>query len=260
MREAKSLDPKMLIIEGTRIGRKESKESEDEVHSSCLNATLDEKGLVVADFSPRNFERLDTFMSIAKESGRKLVVLVKDAYMLDIMKCVDGADRMTELLVYRDVKSKLEGFEKMVHEKFRGQLCDPAVIAKAPEEYIMCFSFWDVKHLLDIKPQGGTYIYSSSEAFTEEQVIDFERLWNWMKFFDLRVRGFSIDANNGKLAFEKGYHASGHASAAELLKIIEDVDPEIVLPVHTEDPEFFVDNLKGYDVVLAEEGKRIEVK
>ncbi len=91
-----------------------------------------------------------------------------------------------------------------MHEKFRGQLRDPVDIAKAPEQYILCFSFWDVKHLLDIKPEGGTYIYSSSEAYTEEQVIDFERLWNWMKFFDLRVGGFSFGGNNGNLVFEKG--------------------------------------------------------
>jgi len=90
--------------------------------------------------------------------------------------------------------------------------------------------------------------------------MDFERLWNWMKFFDLRVRGFSIDGKDGRLSFEKGYHASGYASAAELLKIIEDIDPDIVLLVHTEDPEFFVNNLKGYDVVLAEEGKGIMIK
>ncbi|HMB46368.1 MAG TPA: MBL fold metallo-hydrolase RNA specificity domain-containing protein [Candidatus Methanoperedens sp.] len=260
VREAKSLDPKVLIIEGTRIGRQDRKESEDEVHSTCLGATAAEKGLVVADFSPRNFERLDTFMNIAKETGRQLVVLAKDAYMLDIMKCADGMDRMSELLVYRDVKSKRDAFEKMVHEKFKGQLRDPVDIAKAPQQYILCFSFWDVKHLLDIKPVGGTYIYSSSEAYTEEQVIDFGRLWNWMKFFDFKVRGFTIGENDGKLAFEKGFHASGHASAAELLKIIEDIDPEIVLPVHTENPEFFVDNLKGYNVVLAQEGKGIEIK
>ena len=117
-----------------------------------------------------------------------------------------------------------------------------------------------MKHLLDIKPAGGTYIYSSSEAYTEEQVIDFERLWNWMKFFDFKVKGFSIDDKDGKLTFEKGYHASGHASASELLKIIEDIDPEIVLPIHTENPEYFVDNLKSYNVVLAQEGKSIEIK
>ncbi len=59
--------------------------------------------------------------------------------------------------------------------------------------------------------------------------------------------------------FEKGYHASGHASASELLRIVEEIDPEVVVPVHSEYPEFFDEKLKGYKVVLAEEGKRIEI-
>ena len=112
---------------------------------------------------------------------------------------------------------------------------------------------------MTLNPGAGTYIYSSSEVYTEEQVIDFVRLWNWMKYFDFKVRGFSISETDGRPVFEKGFHASGHASAAELLKIIEDIDPEIVLPVHTEHPEFFVENLKGYNVVLAREGKGIEI-
>ncbi len=29
-----------------------------------------------------------------------------------------------------------------------------------------------MKHLLDIKPNGGTYIYSACEAFSEEMEID----------------------------------------------------------------------------------------
>jgi hypothetical protein len=33
--------------------------------------------------------------------------------------------------------------------------------------FILCFSFFDMKHLLDIKPEGGTYIYSACEAFNE---------------------------------------------------------------------------------------------
>ena len=60
--------------------------------------------------------------------------------------------------------------------------------------------------------------------------------------------------------FERGYHASGHASASELLRIVEEISPEIVLPVHTEKPEFFVENLKEYNVIAAEEGKKIDIK
>lgn len=262
VKETRSLDPEVLIIEGTRIGRQDREESEEDVYKTCLDAALDEKGLVIADFSPRNFERLDTFMEIAKKTGRKLVVLAKDAYMLEAMKCVDCKDRMRDLLIYKDLKATRLAFEKQIHEDFAGQLLDPGDIAKAPESYILCFSFWDMKHLLDIKPSGGTYIYSSSEAYSEEQVIDFRRLWNWLQFFKFRVRGFKIVERDGKEVpeFERGYHASGHASASELLRIVEEIDPEVVVPVHTENPEFFVENLKEYKVVLPEEGRRIEIK
>ena len=58
-----------------------------------------------------------------------------------------------------------------------------------------------------------------------------------IKFFDFKVRGFSNGENDGKFAFEKGDNVSGHASTAELLKIVEDIDPEIVLPLYTEDSE-----------------------
>jgi len=261
VKEAGSLDPEVLIIEGTRIGRQEKEESEEEVYKTCLGAALDEKDLIIADFSPRNFERLDTFMGIAKEAGRKLVVPAKDAYVLDAMKCVDSRDRMPDLLIYKDLKARRDAYEKQIHEDFTEQLLDPEDIAKAPESYLLCFSFWGMKHLLDIKPVRGTYIYSSSEAYNEEQVIDFRRLWNWLQFFNFKVRGFKMVEKEGKELpeFEKGYHASGHASAGELLRIVREIDPGIVLPVHTEHPEFFVENLKEYQVVLAEEGKRIEI-
>ncbi len=262
VKEARSLDPKVLIIEGTRIGRQDREESEEEVYRTCLGAALDEKGLIVADFSPRNFERLDTFMRIAKDAGRELVVLAKDAYVLDAMKCVDCIDRMRDLFIYKDLKTKRDAFETQIHEEFSEKLLDPVDIAKSPDSYILCFSFWDVKHLLDIKPCGGTYIYSSSEAYSEEQVIDFRRLWNWLQFLKFKVRGFNIVERDGKKLpeFERGYHASGHASAGELLRIVEEIAPEIVVPVHSENPEFFAENLEGFKVVLAEEGRRIEVK
>lgn len=261
VREAGKLSPKILIIEGTRVGRQDMEESEEEVYKNCLEAVIAEKGLVIADFSPRNFERLDSFMKIAKDTGRKLVVLTKDAYALEAMKCTDRKDRMRELLIYKDLKASLDGFEKEIRQKFAEKLLDPNEIAKSFGSYIVCFSFWDIKHLLDIKPKGGTYVYSSSEAYTEDQVIDFQRLSNWLQFFGMKVKGFSITERDGKLVpeFEKGYHASGHASASEILEIVKNIAPETIIPVHTQNPEFFRINLKDANVMLAENGKRIDI-
>ncbi|MFQ5822129.1 MAG: MBL fold metallo-hydrolase RNA specificity domain-containing protein [Candidatus Heimdallarchaeota archaeon] len=260
VKAAESLAPKLLITEGTRINRQDRDESEEEVYATCLEPAMAEENLIIADFSPRNLERLDTFIEIANNTERTLVVLTKDAYLLEAIKCIDHTDRLRDLQIYSDLKLTRNRYEREIRTEFADQLLDPNDIGEAPENYILCLSFWDMKHLLDIKPEGGTYIYSSSEAYTEEQVIDFRRLWNWLKFFNFTVKGFNIIEKGGRILpeFEEGYHASGHISAEGLLQMIHGINPEIVIPVHTENPEFF-NNLKEYRVILPEEGQKFEL-
>jgi ribonuclease J len=262
VREASKLDPKALIIEGTRIGRKEVENvSEEEVYKKCLSAALDEDKLVIADFPTRDFERLETFLRIANDTKRKLVVTLKDAYALEAVGLVDGVDRMKNLLIYRDLKGKRDKWEQNILERFDEILIDPNEVASDPKSYILCFSFWDVKNLLDIKTKGGIYVFSSSEAFTEEAEIDFVRLWNWLQFFKLKAIGFRVEISEGssQVEFDHGYHASGHASPKELLQIVEDIDPKIVIPIHTENPKFFKENAKGRDVRLLENGEKTKI-
>jgi ribonuclease J len=258
--EAKKLSPACLIIEGTTASRKQEggEISESTVADRCRSATEAETDLVIADFAARNFERLDMFREIAKKTGRELVVMMKDAYLLKAMQCVDGEDRIKDLSIYKDLKGSRDGFEKQVMKEYPGKLLDPADIAKSPGSYILCFSFFDIKHLLDIRSEGGTYIYSSSEAYGEEQKIDFVRLWNWLGRFKFTIAGFSIvDGPDGRPApaFENGYHASGHASGEDILQIIKEINPGTVIPIHTEVPSYFKDNLPGMKVILPERGK-----
>jgi ribonuclease J len=42
-----------------------------------------------------------------------------------------------------------------------------------------------------------------------------------------------------KPQFIKGFHASGHLSQADLIKVIDEIDPEKIIPIHTEHPEWF---------------------
>lgn len=112
-----------------------------------------------------------------------------------------------------------------------------------------------MKNLLDIKPHAGTYIYSSSEAFEEESEFDFMRLNNWLKYFNFKIYGFDIVEEEGKEKpnFTKGFHASGHASKKDLTWAIDKIDPEIIIPVHTDNPEWFKENFDN--VVLLEDGQ-----
>jgi ribonuclease J len=238
MSEAKALSPAALIIEGTRTGRDDAhyQLSEADVAGKCRAASEDADGLMIADFSARNFERLDAFIDIAQGTGRSLVVTTKDAYFLEAMRLVDGVDRLSRVLVYGELRSKGSKVKDSL-EELACRFVDPKEISMHPWEHILCFSSYDMGNLLDIKPQGGRYIYSSSEAHSEDQVFDFVRLHRWISRFGMEVRGFH--ETDGKVTFEPGYHASGHASADDLATVVETIDPDLVIPVHTVRPKFF---------------------
>jgi ribonuclease J len=137
---------------------------------------------------------------------------------------------------------------------------DPRAIAEEPERYILCFSYFDMGNLLDIKHKGGTYVYSNSEAFNEEQVVDFRRLNNWLQLFRLKVKGFTLSGEKGREepSFDKRFHASGHVSLEDLIDIIHEIGAKKVIPVHTEDPApLRKAGIEGLDPVAP--GKGIEI-
>ena len=237
-------DATALITEGTRVGRETDEEvSEEDVLKNCLAATEDAEGLVVADFSARNFERLETFKEIAARTGRTLTVTAKDAYMLHALGCADGTCLMDEdsIGIYSELKSRerIKWESEVVEKRWGGRYVDPLSIRRSPEKHLICLSFFDLKHLLDIKPDGGVYIYSSSEAHSEEQEYDFQRLSQWLNFFNLTSVGFQMTSDPPKPEFVKGFHASGHLSQNDLIKVIEEIDPDKIIPIHTQHPEWF---------------------
>ncbi len=44
---------------------------------------------------------------------------------------------------------------------------------------------------------------------------------------------------------ERGLHASGHACGPDLLKVAREIAPDILLPVHSENAEFYTEQLAG---------------
>jgi len=111
--------------------------------------------------------------------------------------------------------------------------------------------------LLDIKPTNGTYIYSSSEAFEEETEFDFIRLSKWLGHFGFKIYGFEIIEEEGRLKpiFSRGFHASGHASQNDLRWAIDTIDPDIIIPVHTDNPQWFKENFDN--TFLVKDGETI---
>lgn len=263
VKELTKLKPRVLIVEGTYI-REKSRVGEDEVYSNCLREVKGASGeLVIADFSPRNIDRLLIFLKIARETDRKLVITTKDAFLLHAIRLAekDIPDVLADphLYIFDEIRASRNLWERdFIGVLYGDKYIKASEIRKDQESSILAFSFWELKHLLDIMPGGGIYIYSTSEAFTEEQEIDIQRLKNWLDFFGVRPVGFEV--SDGEIRFLPGYHAGGHISGEELIQVLREIRPECVIPVHTEHPELFAEYLgKEMKVILPEEGTPISL-
>jgi ribonuclease J len=240
-RELAALKPALLIVEGTSLSETRAIE-EPAVHQAALDVVRRTDQLVIADFSPRNIERLRTFRDIARELGRKLVVTLKDAYLLERMHVIDPAIPKPDeepLAVLQTPRTVRQSWEESLLECYPQCLVDAAAIRQSPGGYILCLSFWDITNLIDIEPDGGTYIYSSSEWHTEEQRVDHERLANWLQYFHLTPVG-------GLPGGERGpFHASGHIDGPGMEWVIQTIGAERLLPVHTQKLGWFEQRWPG---------------
>ena len=267
---AKSEDAYAMVIEGTRVrkdddsGHSHSNAAEGEVRDAA-DAILARIGgeLAIADFGPRNVERLEIFLDVCRSSHRSLVVTPKDAYLLHAMHTVDTDIPIPgdELLIYDSPKGSTDKYEEWVVEhRYAESTVRPSEIGRSPGDYLLSFSFFDMKHLIDIKPDGGHYIYSSSEAHNEEQEIDFIRLGEWLRRFGIKPYGFEI-GDDGRPDFTSAdgpLHASGHANPDDIAEIVREVDPDVLIPVHTENPKWFQDTFGGErKVVLLKQYERV---
>ncbi|HET6454113.1 MAG TPA: MBL fold metallo-hydrolase [Armatimonadota bacterium] len=253
-----ALKPRALIIEGTRI-KDETTATEDEVKTLALDAVKKAKGLVIADFGPRNIERLVSFLEIAKETGRKLILLPKDAYLLEKMALAEsGIPSLDDksILIYNKYEAASQNWKKMIKEKYpEGKFVTAAQVAKNQDKAICCFSFFDINELAYIKPiPGSIWIYSSCEPFNEEMQIDFERLSHWLDKYDIEYLGGNAEDQGNP------FHVSGHACQSDLLKLIDIISPEMVIPVHTEHADLYTSLLKGKcEVTLPARGMPIDL-
>jgi ribonuclease J len=266
---ARDLHPRALVLEGTNVGRP-ANIAEHEVYENGLKAIKGATGLVIADFSPRDVDRLLTFLQIARETGRKLAILPKDAYLLKTMRLLEpdipDIEQDGSIFIYQDtIASKNpKVWMRNICQECNSKIVLAADVSSAQSEFILCFSFWDLNELPSIRPvPGSLYVFSSSEPHDEEQEIDFRRLHRWLEHFGLKGFGLPVE-KNGEWEIpeeERGLHASGHACGPDLLEVARGIRPEVLIPVHSEHPDFYIDNLSGseIDVVLPTVGGTIKL-
>lgn len=239
--------PRVFIVEGTNINE-ETGPSEEEVRQRTREVLISNKDqMVFCTFAPRDMYRLATIYEEANELGRRLVVNHKIAHLLARLDeenlNIPGLD---EVLIYNQKKRwgqfdvrEYNIWERPYLERHNSLRCED--LHRNPGSYIVYLDFFSMGELIDIEPPpGSVMLHSQAEPFNEEMEFDFERFQNWLERFAIRY---------------DHAHASGHIYGAQLKDLIREIDPEILIPIHTEDPEAFVGLIEGVRVV--EEGEEI---
>lgn len=243
----------VLIVEGTRTKEPHSIVTETMLYGNIYEEVKKNSGrLVIADFPFRHLERFHTFLKVAEMTDRQLVVLPKDYVLLNTLAKIntdwDFKRYVRHIRVYHPGKGEWRGWEAkfLNRELFNDPpiediIIKPAEIEKSPGSFILNIGYYELPNLLDFSYStldGAIYIHSNSEAYTEEQNIDFVRLLNWLDYFNIEPKG--VRRENDKIVFDRIYHASGHISPKGLEELIDVINPNIIVPVHTESIDWFL--------------------
>lgn len=240
---ARDAEPEILISEGTRIKEKDW-ETEEDVEGKSSEVVKKAKELAIVNFPARDTDRLITFLNVAKANDRKLAVESRIAYLLELLQGTDSIKVPSihddDIRVYLMRKSwgliDREDYPDEIRKKDydeweqkymdNGNVVSYKDIRDRQKDFVFYCNFFQLKELIDVRPkEGSNYIRSLVEPFSEDMELDEKRVNNWMKHFGLYPM--------------HQIHASGHAPGTEIKRMINEMKPKKVIPVHTEHPMEF---------------------
>jgi ribonuclease J len=248
IKRAGEVNPRILITEATRVmpcdTRKEF--TEKGVMDEIGRITVMTEKLVIVSFYGRDLDRFKSIYAVAKECGRKFVISMRLACLLNKVK-EDSRFEIPDIWnddvirVYKRRKKSGE-YDEKDYQKWERVFLDKAVnyeyVRGNPSKIIFNLDLFNFPELIDIQPEPGShFIHSMSEPFSEDDIND-ELMHEWLKHF--------------KLEFHQA-HASGHCTGDEIRGMVEEINPRTLIPIHSEFPQM----LEGIidDTMIVEKGK-----
>lgn len=247
----------VLITEGTRIERTNTPTEED-VKLESTKLVKETKGLVFVDFPPRDLNRLNIFKNyVAEETDRTFVTPPKSGLYWTFCKLRDIIDEkdnriLSNFKVFsKDNETTTKSKRSISKYRFIEEINDEE-IKTHPGRYIVQLGNYDLPKIIDFSPQQGSiFIKSIAEPTDEEGEVSSGKvmdaiLKNWCDHFNLPI--ISI-------------HSSGHMCGPDLDRMIKEINPKIILPIHSTSENSMLMKEKYPDKVkILEEGQKFEMK
>ena len=210
-----------LIIEGTTLSREIEMQNieEETLEDIALRALSKSSGPAFVMMSAMNIDRLITMSNVAKQTDR---LFLEDIYTAKIAK----ASEETTLISNRNTRVFMTGGDKQYQmlSEFDDIKIGKNAIAK--EQFLMC-----------VRPSMKNYLSKLNEICSFEDGVLFYGMWKgYLERDDMTD---FVDFMKSKGVNLHILHTSGHADAMTIENLIEDVSPKAIIPVHTENAEWF---------------------
>jgi ribonuclease J len=230
---ASASKPDHLLTEGTRVapGQRGDNTSENLVLDETRRMVKSSRNLVLSTFRGNDVDRVNTFCDAAGACGRRLVVSMKTALLLEKLRDdkklrVPRIGKDVDVYLRRKRSGRLDDRDYYPWERqFIKDGVSAQDVRRKQAKTFLHLEIWNFPELIDIRPDaGGTYIHAATEAFNEEGEREESVVRNWIEHMGFRY--YQI-------------HASGHAPMKEVESLVAEIRAKRVVPIHTEHPELF---------------------
>ncbi len=271
---AKKSNPIVIISEGTRVPYvdeyksddfEDDSQSEDEVMRISGELISNHDELILFNCPSRNLDRILLYYELAKKNNRVLAITPKIKMFIEwFKKKLDTFDerKINEFYKYYDLpeyndeflsvylprkgwgRFEPKDYKKQERDIFNnGNYINYKNVKLEPENYVMYLDYFMMNELIDLDQRQDSilFINSTTDPFNEEMVIQEKKLNAWLNKFGV-IKTETI-------------HSSGHMNVDDLIHTLSSIQPDTIIPVHTENPETFKEFGLSSNIIIPEKRK-----
>jgi ribonuclease J len=223
-------DINALLVEGSSLSRLAADDTfpaETDMEAAFADAFRATRGLALVHTSAQNIDRIVSVYRAARRSGRKLVI---DLYAAAVLEATGNSNlpqsNWEGVSLYVPRSQRLHIKKRALFELLERHSVNRVYesdLKKAPDKHVILFR---PLHRDGLERSGllagAHYLYSQWEGYWETGVYDNLRAW----IESHRIPRTSV-------------HTSGHASPRDLKAFVRAIDPGRVVPIHSFRPDLY---------------------
>jgi ribonuclease J len=239
----------ILLTEGTMFGRPEEKVmTENDLENKLVEEILLHNGPILFQTSSQNTDRIVSFYKTALRLQRTFVVDVYTANVLFELRELGNklpypSEDYGNIKVFYPYRLTQKIFNKIGEDyakRFSSYHISKESLSKQQDKIVMAVRPSMKRDLEKCNLHNGLFIYSMWQGYrNNDYQLNFEEY--------LENAGFEMQQ----------IHTSGHASIADIKRIIAELNPKKVVPIHTMVPEAFT-NISN-KIELKNDGEEFEI-